>query len=40
MPRAAYLEELRRLEEQALGALDLVVSMLDKTLDALVHQDI
>ena len=40
MARSAYLEELRRLEVQALGALDLVVSMLDKTLEALVHQDI
>ena len=40
MPRTAYTEELRRLEEQALGALDLVVSMLDKTLEALVNQDI
>ena len=42
MPRTRlhYQEELQRLETQALGALDLVVSMLDKTLDAITHQDI
>ncbi len=38
--RVHYQEELDRLERQALGALDLVVAMLDKTLDAVVHQDI
>jgi phosphate transport system protein len=38
--RSLYHGDLERLEHQALGALDLVVSMLDKTLDALAHQDI
>jgi phosphate transport system protein len=38
--RAHFQEELQRLEEQALGALDLVVSTLDRTLEALEHQDI
>jgi len=38
--RLHFREELRRLEEQALGALDLVVESLDRTLEALRHQDI
>jgi phosphate transport system protein len=38
--RAHFQEELRALEEQALGALDLVVTTLDRTLEALEHQDI
>jgi phosphate transport system protein len=38
--RAHFQEELHRLELQALGALDLVVSTLDRTLEALRHQDI
>ncbi len=38
--RVHYQEELQRLENQALGALDLVVAMLDKTLEAIEHQDI
>jgi phosphate transport system protein len=38
--RIHFQEELRRLEEQALGALDLVVLTLDRTLEALEHQDI
>jgi phosphate transport system protein len=38
--RAHFQEELNRLEEQALGALDLVVTTLDRTLEALQHQDI
>jgi len=38
--RVHYQEELERLENQALGALDLVVAMLDKTLEAIEHQDI
>jgi phosphate transport system protein len=43
MPETArihFQEELRALEQQALGALDLVVSTLDRTLEALEHQDI
>jgi phosphate transport system protein len=38
--RAHFQEELQHLEEQALGALDMVVSTLDRTLEALEHQDI
>src|SRR5919197_6661231 len=38
--RAQFHEELKQLEDQALGALDLVVSTLDRTLEALQHQDI
>jgi phosphate transport system protein len=38
--RAHFHEELKQLEEQALGALDLVVTTLDRTLEALEHQDI
>ena len=38
--RVHFQEELRQLEEQALGALDLVVTTLDRTLEALEHQDI
>jgi phosphate transport system protein len=38
--RLHFQDELRGLEEQALGALDLVVSTLDRTLEALEHQDI
>jgi phosphate transport system protein len=38
--RVHFQEELKALEEQALGALDLVVTTLDRTLEALEHQDI
>jgi phosphate transport system protein len=38
--RLHFQEELNRLEEQALGALDLVVVTLDRTLEALYHRDI
>src|ERR1700749_748507 len=38
--RAHFQSELRALEQQALGGLDLVVSTLDRTLEALRHQDI
>ena len=38
--RAHFQEELRSLEEQCLGGLDLVVTTLDRTLEALEHQDI
>ena len=38
--RTHFREELTRLEAQALGALDLVVSTLDRTLEALHHRDI
>ena len=38
--RIHFQEELARLETQALGALDLVVTTLDRTLEALHHRDI
>jgi phosphate transport system protein len=38
--RLHFQDELRSLEHQALGALDLVVNTLDRTLEALQHQDI
>jgi len=38
--RSRYHDELRALEDQALGALDMVVSTLDRALEALKHQDI
>jgi phosphate transport system protein len=39
-PRAHFSEELRRVEEQGLGGLDLVVAQLDRVLEALEHQDV
>src|SRR3712207_3651231 len=38
--RLHFQDELRSLEDAALGALDLVVTTLDRTLEALQHQDI
>ena len=38
--RQQFQEELRELETQALGGIDLVVTTLDRTLEALEHQDI
>ncbi len=38
--RAHFQEELARLEQQALGGLDLVVSQLDRVMEALEHRDI
>jgi phosphate transport system protein len=38
--RSHFQQELRALEHQALGGLDLVISTLDRTLEALRHQDI
>src|SRR6476659_2866700 len=38
--RQQFQEELRTLEQQALGGIDLVVATLDRTLEALEHQDI
>jgi len=38
--RVHFQTELRALEVQALGALDLVTTSLDRTLEALEHQDI
>jgi phosphate transport system protein len=38
--RVHFLEELRQLEEQALGGLDMVAEALDRVLEAVQHQDI
>jgi len=38
--RAQFHEELAQLERQALGAIDLVVSQLDRVLEAVAHQDV
>ena len=38
--RLRFQDELRQLEDQTLGALDLVITALDRTLEALEHQDI
>src|ERR671930_2306345 len=38
--RAHFQAELQNLERQALGALDMVVTALDRVLEALEHQDI
>jgi phosphate transport system protein len=38
--RHEFHDELRQLERQALGGLDLVASTLDRTIEALEHQDI
>ena len=38
--RLHYQEELGRLEERALDGLDLVVAALDRTMEAVEHQDI
>jgi phosphate transport system protein len=38
--RAHFQEELQDLEQHALGAIDLVVTTLDRVLEALEHQDV
>src|SRR4051812_14271442 len=38
--RTHFVADLNRLEEQALGALDLVTAALDRTLEALIRRDI
>ncbi|MDP9228334.1 MAG: phosphate signaling complex protein PhoU [Actinomycetota bacterium] len=38
--RLHYQEELSRLEERALGGLDLVIQSLDRTMEAVEHQDV
>jgi phosphate transport system protein len=38
--RAAFHEALRALEAQALGGIDLVVGAIDRTMEALKHQDV
>jgi phosphate transport system protein len=39
-PRQHFSEELRRVEAQGLGGLDLVIQQLDRVLEALEHQDV
>jgi phosphate transport system protein len=39
-PRQHFSDELQRVEQQALGGLDLVTGQLDKVLEALQHQDV
>jgi phosphate transport system protein len=38
--RQHFAEELRRVEAQGLGGMDLVVAQLDRVLEALEHQDV
>ena len=38
--RPHFQDELRGLEQHALGAIDLVLDQLDRTLEALAHQDV
>src|SRR4051794_27864056 len=38
--RLHYQEELERLEASGLGGIDLVIASLDRTLEAVEHQDI
>ena len=40
MTREGFQEELEALEQQTLGGLDLVVSAIDRTVEALEHRDI
>ncbi len=39
-PRRHFADELLRIEEQALGGLDLVLDQLDRTMEAIRHQDV
>jgi phosphate transport system protein len=38
--RLRFQDELRELEQRALGAIDIVLEQLDRTLEALAHQDV
>jgi phosphate transport system protein len=38
--RSHFEDELRELEERALGGIDIVIDQLDRTLEALAHQDV
>src|ERR1700692_3835707 len=38
--RLHFQDELRELEHRALGAIDIVLEQLDRTLEALAHQDV
>jgi phosphate transport system protein len=39
-PRSHFHEELDALEQRALGGIDIVLEQLDRTLEALAHQDV
>jgi phosphate transport system protein len=39
-PRSQFQQELRDLEQRSLGALDLVLTALDRIIEALAHQDV
>jgi phosphate transport system protein len=39
-PRQQFQETLRQLEEQTLGAMDIVVSQLDRAIESLSYQDV
>lgn len=39
-PRSQFQRELRELEQRSLGALDLVLTSLDRVIEALAHQDV
>jgi phosphate transport system protein len=39
-PRCQFQEELRKLEQRSLGALDLVLTALDRVIEALAYQDV
>ena len=38
--RSRFEDELRELEQRALGGIDIVIDQLDRTLEALAHQDV
>jgi len=38
--RSRFEEELRELEQHALGGIDIVIEQIDRTLEALAHQDV
>ena len=38
--RPRFEEELRELEQHALGGIDIVIEQIDRTLEALAHQDV
>ena len=38
--RSRFEEELRELEQHALGGIDIVLDQIDRTLEALAHQDV
>ncbi|HXB65525.1 MAG TPA: phosphate signaling complex protein PhoU [Solirubrobacteraceae bacterium] len=40
IPRQHFQQQLRELEQRALGGLDIIVEQLDRVLEALEHQDV